>query len=231
MKRICIFIFMFILIHTPTYGAEPLDVLRQGVNQLITILNDPQYQDEAQRRSQKEMMWNTIRDIFDFQEMSKRAVGRYWKDFDKKQKMIFSRILSELLGRTYLDRIQRGFEDEKVYYLGQELITESKALVKTNIHKAGVEIPVYYNLLKEGETWKVYDINIEGVSLVKNYRTQCSQILVKRPPAKLIEILKAKIERQKSEGYRADRNRRILEQRMILAHLWQPSAGHFLRLK
>ena len=115
------------------------------------------------------------------------------------QKAEFSHLFSRLLGGTYLDRIQRGYSNEKVVYLDQDMMTNSKAVVKTKVLRESVEIPVFYSLIKKGEAWSVYDVNIEGVSLVKNYRKQFSEILIKRSPAQLIEMIKKKVNHQEKE--------------------------------
>ena len=180
-------------------GIEPLETLKVPVDQVLGILNDPQYQDAAHNDAQREEIWETIRQVFDFPVMAKLALARNWKKFTPQQRKEFSGLFSELLESTYVDKIQGGYEDEKVLYLGQRMVSDSKARVTTKIVRSGVDIPIVYSMLKRNDVWKVYDVKIEGVSLIKNYRTQFNHILAKDSPDQLIERLKKKIELQKKK--------------------------------
>ena len=200
MRRITLFIIsVVIFIPSLAYSEQPLDVIQVRIDQVIGLLKNPQYQEMAQRDIQRGKIWEVIQQVFDFNEMARRALARNWKKFTIQQRKEFSHLFSELLGNTYLDKIQRGYQDEKINYLAQEMVSDSKALVKTKVVRESMEIPVFYSMIKRNETWRVYDVNIEGVSLVKNYRAQFSKILLNRAPAQLIEMLKKKIERQEKE--------------------------------
>ena len=192
-------IFLLLAIPNLAHSTQPLDVIRSRIDQVMNLLKDPRYQDSAQKGLQREKMWEVIGQVFDFQEMGKRALARSWRKFNSEEREAFSKLYSELLSNTYIDKIQRGYRDEEVTYLGQEMVSETKALVKTKVLRQGVQIPVSYRLFKRDETWKVYDVNIEGVSLVKNYRAQFSKILLKRPPSHLIDLLRKKVDRMEKE--------------------------------
>lgn len=178
-------------------GIEPLDALKVPVDQLLGILQDPQYQDAARKDEQREKIWETIGQAFDFPVMAKLALARNWKKFTVQQRKEFTGLFAELLESTYVDKIQGGYEEEKILYLGQKMVSDSKARVTTKILRSGVDIPIVYSMLKRNDVWKVYDVNIEGVSLINNYRTQFSNILAKDSQAQLIERLKHKIELQR----------------------------------
>ena len=178
-------------------GIEPLDALKVPVDQVLGILNDPQYQDAAHKDAQREKIWDNIRQAFDFEIMAKLALARNWEKFTVQQRKEFTGFFAELLENTYVDKIQGGYEEEKILYLGQKMVSDSKARVTTKILRRNGDIPIVYSMLKRNELWKVYDVNIEGVSLIQNYRTQFGDILAKDSPAQLIERLKQKIEMQK----------------------------------
>ena len=188
-------------------GIEPLDALKMPVDQVLGILKDPQYQDAARRDAQhaarrdaqREKIWETIRQAFDFEIMGKLALARNWKKFTPQQRKEFTNLFAELLESTYVDKIQGGYEEEKVLYLGQKMVSDSKARVTTKILRSSMDIPIVYSMLKRNDVWKVYDVKIEGVSLIKNYRTQFSHILAKDSPVQLIERLQRKIELQKKK--------------------------------
>ena len=105
-----------------------------------------------------------------------------------------------MLGNSYIGRIQGEYEDERIVYQEQKKISTTKARVKTKILRRSNDIPVVYSMLQRDGSWKIYDVNIEGVSLVKNYRTQFGKILMKNSPSLLIERLKKKIELQEKKA-------------------------------
>lgn len=195
-------ILFFLLISIPSlaYGEQPLNHLQKHIEQAMTILKDPQYDNPSKKELQRSKIWKIIQGIFDLEEMAKRTLAHNWKRFSPQEKKEFVDVFSGFLGDNYIRKIQGGFKEEKVAYLNQEMLTDSKALVKTKIVRETTEIPVNYGMLKETDTWKVYDVIIEGVSLVANYRSQFSGILMKESPARLIEMIKKKIKQQKEEG-------------------------------
>ena len=205
-KNYIIPIIMVLILAIPcsSYGTEPLDALRIPVDQVTALLKDPKYQNPEQKELQREKIWEAITRVFDFREMAKRALGRNWNKFAPEQRKEFVHLFSELLGNTYTTKMQGKYEDEKVVYLSQKIASGSKARVKTKIVSRNMDIPVNYNMIKRNGSWKVYDVNIEGISLIKNYRSQFNQILSKDSPTYLIDRLKGKIEIQKKK--RSEKN-------------------------
>ena len=183
----------------PAYGAQPLDTLKGPIDKVVAILNDPQYKDSAQRHRQHEHLWQVIREVFDFNMISRLSLARNWKELPPAEQKEFSAVFSEFLGNTYIGKIQGEYRDEKVVFLEQETLTASKAAVKTKIIRKDVEVPIEYRMYKPQDTWKIYDVNIEGVSLVKNYRDQFRKILLKESPRQLIERLKKKLDAQQKK--------------------------------
>jgi len=199
MRKQIMFVIFALIVTIPcsAKGIEPLDALKVPVDQVLGILQDPQYQDAARKDAQREKIWETIRQAFDFEIMAKLALARNWKKFTVPQRKEFTGLFAELLESTYVDKIQGGYEEEKILYLGQKMVSDSKARVTTKMLRSGVDTPIVYSMLKRNDVWKVYDVKIEGVSLIKNYRTQFSNILAQDSPVQLIERLKHKIELQK----------------------------------
>jgi len=181
------------------FGTQPLDTLKVPVDQIIQILNDPQYKDPSKRDFQHDKIWEIVRTIFDFKAISRLTVGRYWKKFVPSQKEAFTDVFSQFLGNTYISKIQGEYQNEEVVFLDQKMISKSKAQVKTKIIRAGVETPINYRMYKRKDIWKIYDVKIEGVSLVKNYRDQFRKILLKESPTQLIERVQEKLENQKKK--------------------------------
>jgi phospholipid transport system substrate-binding protein len=187
------------LVAAPVAAAtmEPMAIVKEPIDAVIEILNDPQYKAEGTKSAQRDEIWKVVRPMFDFDEISRRAVARDWRRFSPEEKTTFADVFAQFLGNTYIDKIQGEYHNEQIVYLGQDLKTDRFAEVKTNLVREALVIPVNYRLIKGDDgQWKVYDIIVEGVSLVKNYRTQFASILRKKKPAQLIEQLNQKLAEQ-----------------------------------
>jgi len=184
-------------------SADPMATIKGPIDAVIAILNDPQYKAPGTAVEQRDKIWNTVKPMFDFREISRRAVARNWRDFSDAEKQQFVDVFTHFLGNTYIDKIQGEYHNEKIVYVGQELYQQQYAEVRTQILRETVEIPVYYRLIKKDDgDWRVYDIIVEGTSLVRNYRTQFASILQKESPSQLIHRLKEKL---------AEQNKRLTE--------------------
>ena len=182
-------------------AGSPTDALKGPLDQSIEILKDPKYKadDPALKIEQRDKIWDLVEGTFDFTEVSRRALARNWKSFSPQQQKDFAAVFSKMLGNIYVDRIQTGFSDQKVEF-ADEILHESKplAIVKTFIVGDRNKIPVDYSLKNKNGQWVVYDVKVEGVSLIKNYRTQFNDILRKESPDQLIDRLKAKVAEQEA---------------------------------
>jgi phospholipid transport system substrate-binding protein len=171
----------------------PLNTIKAPIDKVIALLTAPQYAADDHRQEQRDKMWNTAKEMFDFVEISKRALAREWRNFSPAERKEFTDVFSRFLGNTYMDKIQGEYHNEKIVYVGEELFRADLAMAKTLIVRESVEIPVDYRMKKIDGAWKVYDVNVEGISLVKNYRSQFSKILEKEKPQQLIDRLKKKL--------------------------------------
>ena len=202
-KRLCAIIligFLLIVSQTATAG-EPTEVIKGPMDEALALLRDPQYKtdDPAKKAEQRQKFWSLIEPVFDFRVLSQRTLARNWKKFNEAQQAEFAQVFGDMLGNIYVDRIQGGYSDETVEF-GSERIHDSKplAVVKTFIVSSRNRIPVDYSLIKKDGNWRVYDVKVEGVSLVKNYRSQFKEILAKESPDQLIERLKKKVAEQEA---------------------------------
>lgn len=209
MKRIApVLVILLISMSSPVIGApasvEPLDILKIHVDKVITILDDPKYQDPALQKLQNEKIWDVILNVFDFDIIAKLALGRNRHRFTSGQLDEFTDLFSKLLKNTYIDRLKGEYRGQnvKIKYLKQEFVGNSmaKAIVRTTALHNNVETPIDYSMLMQGGKWKIYDLRIEKVSLVRNYREQFDEILFKESPLQLIERLKKKVEAQDNKG-------------------------------
>ena len=175
-------------------GASPLATVQGPVEAVLATLMDARYANATPelREEQHKKIRDIIQALFDDEEISARAVGQHWKKFKPEQKKAFTEAFSDLLSNTYIRRAQSDYKNEKVVFTAEEMVTNTKAVVHTKIIREGGETLVDYSLKTAEAGWRIYDINIEGVSLIQNYRSQFSQILLKESPDQLIERVRKK---------------------------------------
>jgi phospholipid transport system substrate-binding protein len=161
----------------PTASAgAPTDQLKAPVDQVIRILQDPRLKPDSMAAERRAAIRKEAETIFDFQETSRRALGRHWQSLSAAEQSEFVSLFTDLLEQAYLVKIER-YSGEPIVYTGDSIEGEL-ATVKTKfITKQGTEIPIEYRLLRHGDRWLVYDVFIEGVSLIANYRTQFDRIM------------------------------------------------------
>ncbi|MFZ5569807.1 MAG: MlaC/ttg2D family ABC transporter substrate-binding protein [Thermodesulfobacteriota bacterium] len=180
--------------------AEPMAALKIPVDEVISLLKDPQWKEPGREVAQREKIMTVVGTIFDFTEVSKRTLAQNWKRFNPQQRKEFTEVFGDFLGFTYYKKVRDSYQGETVVYLAQEMNGSDKAVVKTKIPRPAGDIPLDYRMLKRRENWRVYDVVIEGVSLVQNYRTQFKKILDKETPDQLIAKLKEKTAQQKNDS-------------------------------
>jgi len=175
-----------------THAGEPTDQVKQTVDAVINILNNKELKKPENRAERQKKIRETIEKSFDFEEMAKRSLALHWKKRTPQEQKEFTSLFSDLLEDTYIRKIER-YEDEKVIYTAEK--TEgSYATVRTRIVTTkGIEIPVDYKIFKKDQKWEVYDIFVEGVSLVNNYRSQFNEIIRAGSYEELVQKLKKKV--------------------------------------
>lgn len=193
-RVIPIVIILLLNIQVLAYGApaKPMDDIKGPIERGVALLKDPKYTGKAQHEQQREKIWELIHDIFDFRIISMMALAREWKAFTPKQQDDFTEAFTELLKNNYLNKIQGQFHDEEVVFLGQDMLTDKKAVVRSKILRQQTETPIDYKVVFSQGKWRIYDINVEGISLIKNYRTQFKTILAKDSPEALIKRIREK---------------------------------------
>jgi len=174
------------------YAATPKETVEGGVNKLLKTLGDPSF--KAKPKEQKITTLSTeIENVFDFKELSRRTLGREWKKMSAEQQQEFVQLFRQLLQGVYADRLL-AYSDQKIIFDKETMLKKGRAEVQSYLQTSdGKKIPLFYRLTNKSGSWKVYDVIIEGVSMVKNYRTQFKDILAKDSPEKLLEILREKV--------------------------------------
>jgi len=168
--------------------GEPRQSIEAQVNNLLGVLSDKALTDEA---AKEKRIWEIVNGIFDYEELSRRTMGRNWKKLNAAQQKEFPELFSKVLGNVYKDRIM-AYTSEKVVFDDNVMVTDGKAEIKSRILASGKEIPIDYRMIEINGKWKVYDVVIEGVSLVSNYRSQFNSILTNKSPEDLMDTLRKK---------------------------------------
>jgi phospholipid transport system substrate-binding protein len=171
------------------WAGAPTEQLRAQIEKAVKILEDPELKKKpVERRAAVRQVAN---DIFDFSETAKRSLARHWAPRTQAERDEFVSLFSDLLERSYIGKIEL-YGGEKIHFVGESLEGEG-AVVRTKlITKQGTEIPIDYRMLHRGERWLVYDVVIEGVSLISNYRTQFNKIITTSSFQDLLKKMKTK---------------------------------------
>ena len=185
---------VFLMIPFQSQAATPKETVEAGVNKLLKTLGEPAF--KAKPKDERIAIISAeIETVFDFKELSRRTLGREWKKMKAEQQKEFVELFRELLQGVYADRLL-AYSDQKIIFDKETMLKKGRAEVQSYLQTSdGKKIPLFYRLTDKSGSWKVYDVIIEGVSMVKNYRTQFKQILGKDSPDKLIEILREKVKK------------------------------------
>ncbi len=185
-------------------AGAPTDQLRNNVDRVLRLVSDRVLKEPGRTKERRKEVRKIADDFFAFDETAKRSLGRHWRDRTPAERQEFVQLFSDLLERSYLTKIEL-YGGEKIQYVG-ETIDGDQATVKTKIlTKQESEIPVDYRMMKRGEKWVVYDVVIEGVSLISNYRTQFNKIIQTSSYQELVRKIKAKDSELTDEDDKAKR--------------------------
>jgi len=177
-----------------TEAGDATDQVRQTVDAVLDVLRDSELNRPAKKIEREKALREIIEKRFDFEEMARRSLARHWSRRTKEEQKEFVEMYSDLLENTYIQKIER-YENEKVEY-ADEKTDGAYAVVKTRISGKGNAIPVDYKILRKDGRWSVYDIIIEGVSLVNNYRSQFDQVISSQSYEDLVRRLKEKTKKK-----------------------------------
>ena len=182
---------LLIVMPFQAYATSAKETVETSVNKVTKILSDPTFKAKPKDAKITEI-GNIIGEVFDYTELSKRTLGREWKKMKPDQQKEFIELFKELLQGVYADRVL-AYEDEKIEFDKEIELKKGRAEVQSNIVLSdGTKVPIFYRLTNKSGQWKTYDLIIEGVSLVKNYRSQFKEIISKDSPEKLLEIMRNK---------------------------------------
>ena len=187
---------LFLVAHTysTTFGSpdrtleSPTEVVRSTLNEVFRILEDEKLKDPTKLIPRRHMLEEVIASHFDYAEMSKRALAAHWTPLTAGEQAEFVELFKSFLSDRYAEKIE-AYSGEQVSYLS-ERIEGSYAEVRTELRSSKVGIPMDYRLHVKDGTWHAYDLVVDGVSLVKNYRSQFEKIIYKSSYQELVRRLR-----------------------------------------
>ena len=175
------------------WAGAPTDQLRTQIDRAVKVLEDPELRKDGHQRERRTAVRQIANDIFDFSETAKRSLARHWAPRTQAERDEFVGLFTDLLERSYISKIEL-YGGEKIQYVG-ESIEGDGAVVRTKLlTRQGTEIPIDYRMLRRGDKWLVYDVVIEGVSLISNYRTQFNKIITTSSFQELMKKMRTKQE-------------------------------------
>jgi phospholipid transport system substrate-binding protein len=175
----------------PAWAGPPADQLKEAIDRVVKTLEDPALKGAGKTVDRRQAVRKIATDIFDFPEMAKRSLGRHWQTLSEQDRKEFVALFTDLLERSYIARIE-SYGGERIAYSNERVEGDAANVSTKIVTKNGTEVPVDYRMLKRGDRWLVYDVNIEGVSLINNYRTQFNKIIQTSSYADLVNRMRTK---------------------------------------
>lgn len=175
----------------PATAGPATDQLHGSIDAVLKILSDPELKKQAKAVERRRAIRTVANDIFDFNEISRRSLAVHWQARAPAERQEFVALFGDLLENSYISKIE-SYSGEKIVYAG-ETVDGQLATVKTRlVTRQGTEVPVEYRMFLRDDRWRAYDVNIEGISLVANYRAQFNTIISRAGYPDLVAKLKAK---------------------------------------
>jgi phospholipid transport system substrate-binding protein len=177
---------------SPAFAGSALDTVKANANSVLDVLKDPKLKGEAGKKMKEQRVEAAADKLFDWIELSKRTLGMNWNKFTPEQRKEFVELYRHILKDAYVDKIT-SYTNEQVNFTKEVPLSDNMVEVQSTILYKGGVVSIFYRVMKKGSEWKVYDVVIEGVSLINNYRTQFREILGNNPPQTLIDTLRKKV--------------------------------------
>ena len=175
-----------------SFSGQPTEAVKGNLDKVLDVLRDPSLKAESAKKAKKDKIRDISEEMFDFTELSKRSLGKNWSKFNPDQQKEFVGLYKSLLEDAYADKIML-YTDVKIVFSKEVALTEKTVEVQSTVLRKSGEIPIYYRVVMKDGVWRVYDVVIEGISLINNYRSQFKEILVNKPPESLLETLRKKV--------------------------------------
>lgn len=193
MKKILLSLVLIVATAVSSFALPAPQVqVKAMVNSVLSVLQ----QADLTADEKKEQVSGLVQEYLNMESMARRTLGSYWDEATEEQRQQFSDLFVQVLEGTYLNRIG-DYSDGSVKFLKQR-VKGNKAIVDTQIHTDDLEIPVQYKMIYVDGRWQVFDLVIEGVSLIKNYRSSYGEIIRRRGYDGLLQLMEEKVEEMKA---------------------------------
>lgn len=192
-SAVCFGIVVLAFMHTFLWAAEePGSLVMKTIDKGLTVLKEPSLKGPEKVQERRQKLWQEISFIFNFEEMSKRALSQHWKKRTPDEKREFVQLFTDIMKDAYIGKTDT-YSGEKIVFLREKREEDKYATVQTKIiTNTGTEVLVDYRMHNNDGKWTIYDVIIEGVSLVNNYRSQFNNILLKSSYEELVQKIKGK---------------------------------------
>jgi len=189
-------VMVLVAIPVPSDAGAPTVAMKTTIDEVLRIVRDKDLKQPAKAEARRQMLETVVSARFDYAEMSRRALGSPWNQLTDQQKQEFVDLFRTLLTNSYADKIET-YSGEGVEYLNERTEKEY-AEVRTKVLSGKTEIPLDYRLINKAEEWRVYDVVVDNVSLVNNYRGQFTKILRASSYSDLVDQLRKKSDKLKA---------------------------------
>ncbi len=186
-------LFLLVALAVPVLGANPMDEIKQTTDKILAIVTNPAFKAPSKTEEREKRIRQAVDERFDWEEMARRSLAIHWAERIPEERKEFIRLFADLVERTYMKKVE-GYSGEKVHYEGESKEGDYATVRVKIVTKGGQDIPVEYRLKKEREDWFIYDVSIQGVSLVNNYRVQFHSIISQSNYENLVKRLREKVE-------------------------------------
>lgn len=194
MRKTIVLMAMFCCVLVPMHAVAgvPTDNVRDRVNEALEILRDPSLKGDSKKKEKEARIRSVSERMFEFEELSKRTLGAHWKKLSPDQRQEFMSLYKSILEDAYMEKIV-AYTDEEVLFEREVPLSEKTAEVRTTVKTKTADVPINYRVIQRDGQWKVYDVVIEGISLINNYRSQFREILSSKTPEDLLDVMRKKV--------------------------------------
>ena len=193
----CLLLLLGVVAVQPAVAGGATEAMKSTIDEVLAIIRDKDLKQPGKAEERRQRLEQVVGDRFDYEEMSKRSLGAPWSTLSDKDKQEFVQLFKTLLTNSYADKIE-SYSGEGVQFINERM-EKDYAEVRTKVLTGKVEIPLDYRMLNKGTDWRVYDVVVDGVSLVNNYRGQFSKILRSSTYTDLVDQLRKKSDKIKAQ--------------------------------
>ncbi len=185
-------VLLILIFAVPCFAGVPTDGIKKTTDRILVIVSDPALKGPENKDKRGQLIRKAVDERFNWEAMTKRSLARHWRKRTEAEKKEFISLFGKLLERTYLDKVG-SYSGEKVIYVGETIDGRYGTVTAKILTHSQTEVEVRYRLKELNGDWRVYDISVEGVSLVNNYRKQFNSIILRSSYDELVQKLRKKV--------------------------------------